>query len=37
MRLARIGAGVYVLWGLLHLGAAYEEFVLGRSSRAKRT
>lgn len=34
MRWARVGAAVYILWGLLHLGAAYEEFVLGASVEA---
>lgn len=29
--LARLGAVVYVLWGFLHLGAAYDEFALGAS------
>lgn len=29
MRFAKIGAGLYVLWGLLHVGAAYDEFILG--------
>jgi hypothetical protein len=28
MRFARIGAFLYVLWGLLHLAAAYEQFQL---------
>jgi hypothetical protein len=28
MTYARIGAGCYVVWGLLHLKAAYDEFVL---------
>ncbi len=31
MRFARIGSALYVLWGLLHLGAVYEEFALGAS------
>ncbi len=28
MKFAKIGAGFYVLWGLVHLQAAYQEFVL---------
>ena len=28
MRYARIGAACYVIWGLLHLDAAYEQFTL---------
>jgi hypothetical protein len=28
---AKIGSGLYVVWGLLHLKAAYDEFVLGAS------
>jgi hypothetical protein len=31
MRRAKVGAVVYVMWGLLHLGAALEEFSLGTS------
>jgi hypothetical protein len=31
MAYAKIGAGLYVVWGLLHLQAAYDEFVLGAS------
>ncbi len=31
MRFARIGAVMYVVWGLLHLEAAYEGFALGAS------
>lgn len=31
MRWAKVGTVVYVLWGLLHLGAAFEEFSLGAS------
>ena len=26
---ARIGSGLYLVWGLLHLKAAYDEFVIG--------
>jgi hypothetical protein len=29
MRYAKIGAVLYALWGLLHLGAARDEFALG--------
>lgn len=29
MTLARLGAGSYIIWGLLHIGAALEEFRLG--------
>ena len=29
MKFAKIGAGLYVLWGLLHAAAAYDEFILG--------
>ena len=29
MRFAKIGSGLYVLWGLLHVAAAYDEFILG--------
>ena len=29
MTFAKIGAGSYVIWGLLHLAAAYDEFTLG--------
>jgi len=28
MRFARIGAACYVIWGLLHLEAAYQQFTL---------
>lgn len=31
MRVARVGSVVYILWGLLHLGAVYDEFSLGAS------
>lgn len=31
MRFAKIGSALYILWGLLHLGAAFEEFSLGAS------
>jgi hypothetical protein len=29
MTYAKLGAGAYVIWGLLHIGAALEEFRLG--------
>lgn len=29
MIFAKIGSGFYIAWGLLHLKAAYDEFVLG--------
>lgn len=29
MRYARVGAGLYVVWGLLHIKAAYDQFALG--------
>jgi len=29
LSLAKIGAGLYVIWGLLHIDAAYEAFVQG--------
>ena len=29
MRYAKIGAVLYVIWGLLHIGAAIQEFMLG--------
>ncbi len=29
MIFAKIGAGLYVIWGLLHIQAAYEAFILG--------
>jgi hypothetical protein len=29
MIFAKIGSGFYILWGLLHLEAAFEEFMLG--------
>jgi hypothetical protein len=32
VRLAKTGAAVYVLWGLLHIGAAYDEFSLAGSA-----
>ena len=31
MGYAKIGSGLYVLWGLLHTAAAYDEFMLGAS------
>ena len=31
MLLARIGAGLYVLWGLLHIVAAYKVYSLGQT------
>ena len=31
MVFAKIGSGLYVVWGLLHIVAAYDEFVLGAS------
>ncbi len=31
MKFAKIGAGFYVLWGLLHLKAAFDGFSLGGS------
>ena len=34
MGYAKIGSGLYVLWGLLHTAAAYEEFTLGASLEA---
>jgi hypothetical protein len=29
MQFAKTGSGLYVLWGLLHVAAAYDEFILG--------
>jgi len=31
MKYAKIGAILYVIWGLLHVKAAYDEFLLGAS------
>ena len=31
MTFAKIGAGSYVIWGLLHIVAAVDEFTLGKS------
>jgi hypothetical protein len=31
MKFAKIGSVLYVLWGMLHLVAAYQEFLLGAS------
>ena len=31
MIFAKIGSGLYIVWGLLHLVAAYDEFQLGAS------
>jgi len=31
MNFAKIGSASYIIWGLLHLKAAYDEFVLGTS------
>jgi hypothetical protein len=31
MKYAKIGAGLYIVWGLLHIKAAYDGFFLGAS------
>jgi hypothetical protein len=31
MTFAKLGAAAYVIWGLLHIVAAFDEFMLGRS------
>lgn len=30
MKYAKIGAGLYIVWGLLHVAAAYDEFTIGQ-------
>jgi len=31
MKFAKIGAGLYIVWGLLHIKAAYDQFLLSAS------